>query len=311
MKMTHERKGGILLIDVDSKIPNLALMKVSNVYKAMGYEVGFNVSDPDYIYASCIFKKNKHKLDGLEYLYPNAIINKGGSGFDLTRRLPDQIEQASPDYDLYPNCDRFYGFSTRGCIRNCHFCIVNKKEGAFRRVYQTAYECLTNICGHNPWDRFDKIEFLDNNILADKDWFMELTFEIMSNHKRWKVDFNQGLDVRLLDSEIAERLSRLKPITCWKFAFDSMAVKDHVLRGIQLLKDAGIDTHHKVMFYVYCHNGEQVPDAVERCRLLKENNVTAYSMLNMDVPPTYSMKKLKHWTRPWAFWKTDYEEYIY
>ena len=72
------QRGGILLIDVDSKIPNLALMKISTVYKNMGYKVGFNVSDPEYIYASCVFKKNKHKLDGLEYLYPNAIIDNGG-----------------------------------------------------------------------------------------------------------------------------------------------------------------------------------------------------------------------------------------
>lgn len=304
------KKGGILLVDVDSKIPNLALMKISTVYKNMGYEVGFNVSNPEYIYASCIFKKNRHKLDGLDYLYPNAIIDKGGSGYDVTRRLPDQIEQASPDYDLYPNCDRFYGFSTRGCIRNCYFCIVNKKEGKFRKVYPTAKQCLANIIGWNSPDRFDKIEFLDNNILSDKQWFMELTGEILANHRKWKVDFNQGLDVRLLDSEIAERLAKLKPITCWKFAFDSMAYKDAVLRGIQILKDAGIDTKHKTMFYVYCHNDEAIPDAVERCNILKENNVTAYSMVNMDVKQTRNLRKLKRWTRPWLFWKTDWEEFI-
>ncbi len=303
---------GILLIDVDSKIPNLALMKISRYYKNLGYEVGFNVTDPEYIYASCIFKKNKHRLDGLEFLYPNAIIDKGGSGFSLTKNLSDQIERMTPDYNLYPDCDRFYGFTTRGCIRNCHFCIVSKKEGKFKRLYSTGHECLANIMGSDPY-RFKKIEFLDNNILADKEWFMELTSEIMKFNIRHKlyVDFNQGLDVRLLDSEIAERLSRLKPITCWKFAFDSMAVKEDVLRGIQLLKDAGIDTHHKVMFYVYCHNGEQVPDAVARCRILKENNVTAYSMINIDVEPTYEMKKLKHWTRPWSFWKVDYDDYRY
>lgn len=310
--MNTDTRGGILLVDVDSKIPNLALMKVSSWYKMRGYEVGFSISDPEYIYASCVFKKNKHRLDGLEYLYPNAIIDKGGSGYSLNRNLPDDIERMTPDYDLYPNCDRFYGFSTRGCIRNCHFCIVHKKEGGFRRVYSTAYECLNNIMGRDPY-RFDKIEFLDNNILADKDWFMELTFELYKRNlkHRLMVDFNQGLDVRLLDSEIAERLAKLRPITCWKFAFDSINVKDDVLRGIEILKEAGIDTRHKVMFYVYCHNDDQVDDAVDRCRILKEHGVTAYSMLNMDVVQTYSMKKLKHWTRPWVFWKTDFESYDY
>ena len=40
----------ILLIDVDSKIPNLALMKISAYHKSIGDAVGFNVEDPDKIY---------------------------------------------------------------------------------------------------------------------------------------------------------------------------------------------------------------------------------------------------------------------
>ena len=48
----------ISLIDVDSKIPNLALMKLSAYHKQKGNQVGFNISDPDQVYVSCIFKKN-------------------------------------------------------------------------------------------------------------------------------------------------------------------------------------------------------------------------------------------------------------
>ena len=46
----------ILLIDVDSTIPNIALMKISGHHKMKGDVVGFNVSDPDKIYASVIFR---------------------------------------------------------------------------------------------------------------------------------------------------------------------------------------------------------------------------------------------------------------
>ena len=70
----------VLLIDVDSTIPNLALMKISTWKKSQGCTVGFDVSDPDEIYASCVFAKNKHKLDGLKFLYPNAKIDLGGGG---------------------------------------------------------------------------------------------------------------------------------------------------------------------------------------------------------------------------------------
>jgi len=60
-KVTSKR---VLLIDVDSKIPNLALMKLSSWHKARGDLVGFNVIDPDLIYASVVFKKNRHLVDG-------------------------------------------------------------------------------------------------------------------------------------------------------------------------------------------------------------------------------------------------------
>lgn len=70
----------VLLIDVDSTIPNLALMKISAYHKARGDEVGFNISDPDKIYASVIFKKNRHHVDGLRMFYPNAELDIGEIG---------------------------------------------------------------------------------------------------------------------------------------------------------------------------------------------------------------------------------------
>ncbi|NCA74557.1 MAG: radical SAM protein, partial [Gammaproteobacteria bacterium] len=150
----------VLLIDVDSTIPNLALMKVSAYYKQLGYEVGFSIVDPDIVYSSIIFRKNGHKSDGLRFYYPDAEINIGGSGYDLKKELPPEIEATRPDYDLYPECDHYLGFTSRGCIRNCHFCIVRKKEGPFRKVQD-----VSDICtGRN----FKSCVLMDNNILADK-----------------------------------------------------------------------------------------------------------------------------------------------
>lgn len=72
--------GKALLIDVDSTIPNLALMHISTWRKSEGYETGFHIEDPDEVWASCIFHKNAHKLDGLRYFYPDAKIDIGGGG---------------------------------------------------------------------------------------------------------------------------------------------------------------------------------------------------------------------------------------
>lgn len=295
----------VLLIDVDSTIPNLALMKISAYHKSVGDEVGFHVSDPDKVYASVIFKKNKHLVDGLKFLYPDAELDIGGSGYDLTKKLPDQIESMSPDYDLYPECDRFYGFTTRGCIRNCPFCIVPKKEGKIIELYDTTYDALMNITGGYS-RRFNKIEFLDNNILARKNWFFRLCNMLEG---RFLVDFNQGLDIRLLNGDVAKKLAKLKPITCWKFAFDNIDYKDAVLKGIDILNANDVNVRSKVMFYVYVHDDDHVDDALERCRILKEHGATPYIMLNQDTKHTKRMKDLKRWCRPWIFWSIDFEDY--
>ena len=137
----------VLLIDADSTIPNLALMKISAYHKSRGDNVGFNVINPDKVYCSIIFKKNRHIADGLRYFYPDADIDIGGSGYDLKKVLPDEIECMTPDYSLYPDNQSYYGFTTRGCIRHCPFCIVHDKEGRFRRLYATPEDALSSIMG--------------------------------------------------------------------------------------------------------------------------------------------------------------------
>ena len=107
-KLTGKR---ILLVDVDSKIPNLALMKISAWHKEHGDNVvllrGSTVDlcdKPDKVYASIIYKKNKHALDYVIAQY-SGIIDIGGSGYDLHKTLPGEMEDLKPDYTLYPEFD--------------------------------------------------------------------------------------------------------------------------------------------------------------------------------------------------------------
>ena len=188
-------------MDVDSTIPNLALMHISAWRKSLGDEVGFNVADPDRVYASCVFDWNRHKTDGLRTFYPRAEIDIGGSGISLgsSDRIPEEVWTMSPDYTLYPECDYDLGFTTRGCIRNCHFCVVPKKEGRLHR-YQHPSEF------HHPSHR--KAVYLDNNILAAGDYAVEQMEKIIE--RGYRVDFNQALDARLVTDRFARLLAKIR-----------------------------------------------------------------------------------------------------
>ncbi len=287
----------ILLIDADSTIPNLALMKLSAWHKAHGHEVGFNVSDPDMIYASIIFAKNRNMLNGLRFFYPRAEIIIGGSGYDLKAKLPTEVERICPDYSLYPELNYSMGFTSRGCVRDCYFCIVPQKEGKYRRV-QHPREFVTH----------DRVKLLDNNWYADVDWFFSTSDWLID--KEIAVDVTQGMDIRLLTPEIAAQLRRLRWAAPMHFAFDDMSYRDAVERGLGILRGAGFDTKHDLSVYVYCHNDVHYPDAVERCRILRSHRTTAYAMCNMDVKRTKRMRDLQRWTaRPWLYWSHDIADY--
>ena len=82
----------VLLVDVDSKIPNLALMKISKYHKDRGDIVGFGLDSPDMAYISVIFRKNVEKAKTcekfLKFLYETIQIDIGGPGYDLKKTLP-------------------------------------------------------------------------------------------------------------------------------------------------------------------------------------------------------------------------------
>ena len=289
----------VLLLDIDSTIPNLALMKISAYHKAKGDEVGFSVNCADMIYTSVIFSNHKHLVDGLHFFYPRAEIIKGGSGYDIKSKLPDEIEFLKPDYSLYPDMDYSMGYSTRGCNRNCYFCIVPHKEGKFTRWQhpEKFYD-----------ERFDKIMFLDNNILLDKEWFYEVCKFCTDNSL--KVWFTQGIDIKLLDDQVAKQLSELDHYKGFHFAFDDSKLETTIREKCKLLKEHGIDLRADVQFYVYLDNAKDYDDAVHRCRILKELGTNPFVMFNINHKPTKKINELRRWAnRRWIFWSCDISEY--
>ena len=107
----------VAVIQVDGKWPNLALMKIATWHRDRGDEVVF-------------FDLSGEKLDRV---YASKIFT-GGSGYDLKARFSPNIELVTPDYSLFKMTKgEKIGFTSRGCIRHCDFCIVAEKEGGIDR----------------------------------------------------------------------------------------------------------------------------------------------------------------------------------
>ncbi len=275
----------ILLIDHDSLLPNLALMKISSYHKSIGDKIFLNTcANPDKVYISCIFKKNRAQVLGLKYLFPDDTkIIIGGVGFNQ-EKLPDKIENIKPDYSLY-DIDYSMGYTSKGCIRKCSFCVVPKYEGKIKNHHSIELIMDQN---HN------KLMLFDNNYLASPKWSQNLKIIIDSGIK---INFNQGLDIRLLNDENAELLSNAKifnkkfKANQIHFAFDSLKYKRSICDGINKLSEYGIKPY-RLMFYVLVNYDTSFYEDFYRTGLLIKYKTDPFIMKNSD-----SDQLLNHFTR--------------
>lgn len=233
----------ILLVNLDSTIPNLALAKIAKYHTDKGDEVIWDMPIVKYdkAYVSCVFTKNKHLA--MEWQGKAEI---GGSGFDLQKTLPPEIEEVKPRINL--------GFTTRGCIRKCSFCIVPRKEGGIRIVGD-----LLDL-----WDGKSKnVVMLDNNILALPEHFALVCHQARENKIR--IDFNQGLDHRLLTDDIAKVIKKA-PMIENRFAYDHPSYKSTVQKAFDILDRNGITRSN---WYVLVGYNTTPDEDLERLNFIK------------------------------------------
>jgi len=252
------------LIDIDSKMANLALMKLSSYYKSKGDKVELTAplfaKNYDRVYGSKIFSYSR-----LPTLPSSAVI--GGSGVDLGLKLDLCIERIMPDYTLYRDLDYSLGFTSRGCSRRCRFCVVPIKEG---RLIKTAsiYEFW------NPWHK--KLVLLDNNILGLKYNFEQVAEDLLK--ERIKVDFTQGLDIRLLNDDNTKILRQLSFFQDVKFSFDRLSYETGFRRGAELLQKYQFSKTH-VTIYVLAGYDEDFESTLQRVEIILEYGFAPYIMI--------------------------------
>jgi hypothetical protein len=215
---------------------------------------------------------------------PNADrIVKGGTGYGLDNRLPDEIEHIYPDYSIYSELtkDTAYGFLTRGCPRHCGFCIVGDKEG----LKSVKVADLSEF-----WNGQKYIELLDPNILACKDR-MELLDQCIES--RAIVNFNQGLDIRFANEAVAEKLNQIR-IKRLHFAWDNPT--DNLVPYFERFNKAyRRKSASGKMVYVLCNFNSTMEQNLYRIYTLRDLGYDPYVMVYDKPNATKGIKDLQRW----------------
>ena len=314
------------------RFPNLVCMKISGYYKRLGNDVELktnydNLDKYDKVFISKVFTDTP--ID--ESILRLSNVKYGGTGFfyDKAEPLSYEIEHTMPDYHLYDewveekinngeNKKNFeyylnysIGFTTRGCFRQCPFC-VNKN---YKRVFK-----------HSPLEEFlDKdrkyICLLDDNILGYSGW-KEIFEELNKSGKRFQ--YKQGMDERLLTQEKCEIILNSNYIGDYIFAFDNIEDKDIIIEKLKLWNKNRTKKGDITKFYVFCGFDRQdkydeefwkqdIIDTFERVKILMKYRCLPYIMRHKNYensPYKGTYINLARWcNQPQFFKKKSYREY--
>lgn len=289
------------LLAIDSNYPNLALMKISSYHKRSGDEVEWYnpLEHYDKVYAAKVFTFTP----GYGYFINAEDVEYGGTGFDIHKKLPDEIDRCTPDYSLYTTIDRrtAYGFLTRGCPNRCKWCVVPQKEGNIQ-PYMDADDIVV--------EGRDKLVLMDNNVLAS-DYGLSQIEKIAE--KGYHVDFNQGLDARLVTDDIARLLARVKWIKQIRFGCDTPGQIAECERATSLIDKYG----YKGEYFFYCILLDDFQESFNRVNHWREKgrrflpHAQPYRNLNdpLQIIPQWQ-KDLARWAdKKWIFRTCKFEDF--
>lgn len=283
------------LIDVDGhNYPNFALMKISAYHKAKGDKVEWAeppmFSAYDRVYRSKIFTFTPDSPD----VYPEEI--RGGTGYDVKSKLPVEIENVCAlDYSIYPQYNFSIQFFSRGCIRQCPFCLVKDKEGG-----------ITPVSPVNLNPNGDHIEVLDNNFFANPNWKEAINYLLA---QKQKVNLH-GVDIRIMNEEQAYWLNKLRLYRNIHIAWDlpALDLTEKLKEVTQYIKP------YKLMCYVLIGYNSTVTQDMYRIERLRELGIKPYVMPYRDfenkrVPSQYEKDLAQYVNKPMIFKSCTFAEF--
>ena len=283
------------LVDVDGRnFPNIALMKIASWHKQQGDTVEwvFPFEPYDRIYKSKIFTFTQDD----KTIYQCQDVRRGGTGYDIKSRLPNEIERHTGlDYDLYPQYQFSVQFYSRGCIRHCPFCLVHDKEGSIYPVEPMQW---------NP--RAQWIEVLDNNFFANPEWRWAV-----SDLKKQQLPIKfHGVDIRIMDEEQAAALNSLRLKGDVHIAWDlpQLDLKPQLEAITKYIKP------YKITCYVLVGFNSSREQDLYRLRTLKQLGIMPFvqpfrDYTNSKKPTQYELDLARWANRRWLFKTIDFKDY--
>jgi hypothetical protein len=280
----------VLLLQLDGKIPNLALMRIAAHHRDRGDEVELRAAgnlqaienhfydSPDKVYASAIFDWSQPVARRLKEIYPEAVI--GGSGTDTREHVSNLAEVGittrMTDYSIYPNYQHSIGYTQRGCRMNekiCDFCSVPWREGRAR-----AEDNALSIWRGDPWPKH--LLLLDNDTFGNPRWREEI---VAIRDGGFKVCWNQGINARMLTDEVCEAIASVhycddqfqtrRIYTAW----DNIGHERPLVRGIQALIRYGVKPDNIMVYMIVGHHDSE-RDREYRRKTLRDLGVRPYPM---------------------------------
>ena len=305
------------------EVPNLAIARCAGYHRARGDEVHHNRLGPrcDRAYVSCIFPANWRRMQVVLNQIKAGEVLVGGTGHALAAgveppwtKLPPEIEAAEPDFSPWPDWPWSLGFSYRGCVRNCDFCVVPRKEG--QRVTRAAGCCRELL---RPEAREDPqghhLVDMANNVLAAPEQELEQLWREV-RELGITVDYCQGFDVRLITQAIAEELAALPLYVRWRdwggrwqkrrrmfLALDHSGLTAQFERAARWLLKAGVAQSSIYVFVL--ERPDQEADALARVRAVAALGLRPYVMPLDD----YQDAGLRRWANHRYYQFVPWEKY--
>lgn len=190
---------------------------------------------------------------------------------------------------------------SRGCPRGCGFCHVKDKEGL----------CSIKVADLSEfWNGQKYIQLCDPNTLACPDW-KDILQQLADSGAY--VDFNQGVDIRLMTPEKAEMLKKVK-IKHVHFAYDRYQDKQMIEPKFKTLKEVTGWNRSKVSVYCLTGYDTTMEQNLDRIMFLRSLDFNPYVMIYQKdaLPKHHELRKLQRWcNNKMIFWKIPtFDEYL-